>query len=101
MQAVLVGNTLPMRCHKMEGMFFIPDGRCTVRYHHAADMNPLAPGGPDFLKLPVGAQRELHNMGDMDCKVQTLFSPSPPHRPRFSDPEPLALQAAVSQGATL
>ena len=64
-------------------------------------MTELAPGGRDFLKLPVGAQRELHNMGDMDCQVQALFSPSPPRRLRFSDSEPLALQAAVSQGATL
>jgi len=64
-------------------------------------MTELAPDGRDFLKLPVGAQRELHNMGDMDCQVQTLLSPSPPRRPRFSDFEPLKLQAAVSPGATL
>ena len=81
MQAVLVGNMLPMRCHKVERMFLIPDGRCTVRCHRGGDMTALAPGGWDFLKLPV--------------------SPSPPRRPRFSDPEPMALQAAVSQGATL
>jgi hypothetical protein len=58
-------------------------------------------GGRDFLKLPVGLQHELHNTGDMDCQVQTLLSPSPPRRPRYHDSEPLALQAAVSQPATV
>lgn len=43
MPAVPVGNLLPMRCHKVEGMFFIPDGRCTVRCCRAGDMTePLA-----------------------------------------------------------
>jgi hypothetical protein len=42
MQALTVGNMLPMRCHKVEGMFFIPDGRCTVRCCRGGDMTQLA-----------------------------------------------------------
>jgi hypothetical protein len=98
MQAVPVGNMLPMHCHKVEGMFFIPDGRCTVRCFPSGQMTELALGGRDFLKLPCGLQHELHNTSD---EVQTLLSPTPPRRPRYHDSVPLALQAAVSQPATV
>ena len=67
MQAVQVGNMLPMRCHKVEGMFFIPDGRRTVRCCRGGDMTELALSGRDILKRPVGLRYELHNAGDMDC----------------------------------
>jgi hypothetical protein len=101
LQAVPVGNMLPKRCHKVEGMFFIPDGRCKVRCFRGAQMTELALGGRDFPKRPVGLQHELHNTGDVDCHVQTLLSPPPPGRPRYHDSEPLAPQAAVSRSATV
>jgi hypothetical protein len=101
MQAVPVGNMLPMYCHEVEGMFFIPYGRCTVRCFRSGKMTELALGGRDFLKLRFGLQHELHNTSDVDCQVQTLLSPTPPRRPRYHDSVPLTLQAAVSQPATV
>jgi hypothetical protein len=101
LQAVPVGNMLPKRYHKVEGMFFIPDGRCKVRCFRGAQMTELALGGRDFPKRPVGLQHELHNTGDVDCHVQTLISPPPPRRPRCHESEPLAPQAAVSRSATV
>jgi hypothetical protein len=101
MQALPVGNMLPMRCFRVERMFFIPDGRSTVRCCRGGDMTELAPGGRDCLNRPVAVQHELHNAGGMDCQVQTRFSPSPSRRPRYHDLEPLALQAAVPQPATV
>lgn len=97
-QAVPVGDMLPMRCHEVEEMFFIPDGRCTVR--RARGGKP-APGGRDFLQPPIGLRHERHRTSDVDCQVQTLLAPSPPRRPRHHNSEPPALQAAVSQAGTV
>jgi hypothetical protein len=41
LQAVPVG-TIVLRCHKVEGMFLIPDGRCTVRCRCGSDTTELA-----------------------------------------------------------
>jgi hypothetical protein len=101
MQAVPVGNLRPMCCHEVEGMFLVPDGRCTVRCFRGGEMTGLAPGMRDFLKLPDGLQFEPHNTGDVDCQVRNLLSPSPPRRALYNDSEPLAPQAAVSPPATV
>jgi hypothetical protein len=100
-QAVPVGDMLPMRYHEVEEMLFIPDGRCTVRRTRGGEPTRPAPVGRDFLKSPIGLRRERHKTSDVDCQVQTLLSPSPHRRPRHHNPEPPALQAAVSQAGTV
>jgi hypothetical protein len=100
MQALSVGNMCPMRCHEVEGMFLIPDGRRTVRCFRGGEMTGLALGVRDFLKLSAGLQCEPHNTGDMECQVRDVLLPSPPRRPFYHHSEPLAPQAAVSQPTT-
>jgi hypothetical protein len=99
--AVPVGDMLPMRCHEVEEMFFIPDGRCTVRRARGGEPTEPAPLGRDFLKPPIGLRHERHKTSDVDCQVQTHLSPSPHRRPRHHNSEPPALQGAVSQAATV
>ena len=99
--AVPVGDMLPMRCHEVEEMFFIPDGRCTVRRARGGEPTEPAPLGRDFLKPPIGLRHERHKTSDVDCQVQTLLSPSPHRRPRHHNSRPPALQGAVSQAATV
>lgn len=101
MRAVSVGNMRPICCHEVEGMFLIPDGRCTVRSFRGGEMTRPALGIRDFLKLPDGLQFEPHNAGDAACQVRSLLSPPPFHRPPYPDSEPLAPQAAVSPPATV
>ncbi len=100
-QAVPVGDMLPMRCHEVEEMFFIPDGQWTVRRARVGEPTELAPDDRDFLKPAIGLRHERHRTSDVDCQVQTLLSPSPPRRPRHHNSEPPALQAAVSQAVTV
>ena len=99
MQAVSVGNMRPMRCHEVEGMFLIPDGRCTVRFR-GGEMTGLAPGIRHFLNPPNGLQFEPRNTSDVDCQVRNLIPPSPPHQSLYHDTEKLASPAAVSPPAT-
>jgi hypothetical protein len=101
MQAVPVGNVRPMCCHEVEGMFFIPDGRCTNRCSRRGEMTELALGRRDFLKPPVGLRREPRDTGGVDCQARTLLSPLPPPLPRCHGPRPLAPRAAVSRPVTI
>ena len=78
-------------------MFFIPDGRCTVRRARGGEPTEPASVGPDFLQPPIGLRHERHKTSDMDCQVQTPLSPPLPRRPRHRNSETPALQAAVSQ----
>jgi hypothetical protein len=51
--------------------------------------------------MTATAFESLSGAGDVDCRVQTLLSPSPHRRPRHHNSEPPALQGAVSQAATV
>lgn len=95
LQTVPVGNMIPMHCHEVEEVFFILDGECVVRCFEGEEVTELRLGKWDLVKLPVGLQHELHNVGDVDCQVQTLLSAPTPRRPHYADPELLALQAAL------
>ena len=95
-QTVPVGNMIPMHYHETEEVFFILDGECLVRCFEGDDVTEITLGKWDLVQLPIGLQHELHNTGTVDCQVQTLLSAPKPLRPHYSDPELLALQAAVS-----
>src|SRR5208337_3876792 len=64
-QAGPVGDMLPMCCHEVEGMLFIPDGRCTVRRARGGEPTEVAPDGRDFLRPPVGLRHERHKTSDV------------------------------------
>ena len=81
-----VGRQHAMRCHEVEGMFLIPDGRCTVRFR-GGEMTGLAPGIRHFLNPPNGLQLEPRNTSDVDCQVRNLIPPSPPHQSLYHDTE--------------
>ena len=101
MRAVSVGNMRPMCCHEVEGMFPIPDGRCTDRCFHGRELTGLAPGIRGFPKFPDGLQFEPHNTGDVDCHVRNLVLSSSLRRPHHHDSELLTPQAAVSPPASV
>jgi hypothetical protein len=76
-QAVPVGNMIPMHCHETE------------------EVTDLQLGKWNLVQLPIGPQHELFNTGEVDRQVQTLLSTPQPRRPQYNDPELLALQVQV------
>jgi hypothetical protein len=68
-----------------------------VRCFANGEVSEQTLGRWDLLKLPVGLQHEPHNTSEVDCQLQTLLSAPQPRRPRYSDPELLALHAAATQ----
>ena len=92
-QTVPVGNMIPMHCHETEEVFFILEGSCVVRCFQDDEVADISLGKWDLVKLPVGLQHELHNVGDVDCQVQTMLSTPQPRRPQYNDAELLQLQA--------
>jgi hypothetical protein len=94
-QTVPVGNMIPMHCHEVKEVFFILDGACLVKCFADGEVSELPLGKWDLLKLPVGLQHELQDIGAIDCQVQTLLSAPAPRPPQYDGPELLALQAAM------
>ena len=76
----------PMRCHEVEGMFLIPDGRCTVRFR-GGEMTGLAPGIRHFLNPPDGLQLEPRNAATWTARCGTSYrlTPSPITLPRYRE----------------
>lgn len=92
-QTIPPGNRIPAHCHETEETFFILDGRCRIQAFRGSETASIELNRWDLISIAPHIYHDIHNVGDIDCAIQTLLSKARPERPNYQDPRLLDLQA--------
>lgn len=75
--------------HDAEEVFFVVEGKVTVRLHQDGDVAERELGYRDLIKIPPGMARSLENTGDTDALFCVVIGSSKPQLPTYPETSPV------------